>query len=860
MKRRRLGALCMGFGVFFWGGDLMAQVRADTEGWFPFDMPGLEAASGTAVDFSGLNAEPAGARGGVGIRDGHLADGADQPLRLLGTNLTGDSCFPDPADAPRLARRLRQYGFNVVRLHFMDFNRPGSIWADAGAGTLDPEALSRLDRLIAECAANGIYVNLNLHVAREYPGQPEIPGSRTLRMGKTLDRWYPPYVGMLEEYARALLGRVNGMTGRRYAEEPAIACVEINNENTLIRDIREDYRQLPEPFRGAFGKAWTDWLRARHGTTEALRQAWDSGVVPLGEELLGDRDWTVQNAGGAASALRRDGGVWRWEAVQAGTQSWHLQMQCKGLRLAPGRYTLSMRARSETRNRISHSLMLDRPPWGTVALAGQVDLGPEWQQVMCTGETTAAEEAPLRLNLSLFNLTGIVEFRDFALRPGGGEGLLAGEGLESGVSIPGPRAVPRVMEDFYAFLIETEMGVTRRIATVLRQELGCRMPIVDTQVTYGGLGGLLREWRLSDIVDIHGYWEHPSYTRNERGWVTAFRIPNTTQAAAAGGSVLTHLACHRVRGYPFSVSEYNVPAPNDHGAELFPLLAVMAARQDWDALYSYTYRDFGKDYANTSLRKYFHLIGRANVLVHVPFAVHVFRLRQTAAAEPVLALRVPLDRAAAQLAEGVSLSGLWAAAGMDPAVAWVRRLEVVSRQGGEVSLDGDVPAAGSLAVSADGVISRHPTDPAGAWLSFAGRTARLLVGHVGGRTFEVGDARIEVADRPWSRELPAYACITLTALDNRPPAESRRMLLAASARTENREMAWNGDRTSLEADGWGHGPTLSEAVPLELALPGPPARWMALDAEGRPQGPVRGPSSRLETRVEDRTLWYLIER
>jgi hypothetical protein len=50
-------------------------------GWFPFPMPGLAAPSGTPVDLSGLNAEPAGKHGFLRAVDGHFVDGAGRRVR-----------------------------------------------------------------------------------------------------------------------------------------------------------------------------------------------------------------------------------------------------------------------------------------------------------------------------------------------------------------------------------------------------------------------------------------------------------------------------------------------------------------------------------------------------------------------------------------------------------------------------------------------------------------------------------------------------------------------------------------------------------------------------------------------------------
>lgn len=837
-----------------------AQVDTSTPGWFVFDVPGLEMPEGSPVDLGYLNAEPAGARGFLRVEDGHFVDGSGRRVRLIGTNITGDSCFPEPEQAERLARRLRQWGFNCLRLHFMDFNRAGSIWEDHETGTLSEEQLQRLDHLAAACARHGIYVNLNLHVAREYPGQPRIPGSRLLRMGKTLDRWHEPYVAMLEDFSRALLDRTNTVTGGRWADDPAVGSIEINNENTLIADIRAEYRRLPDPWRSEFTAKWTAWLKEKYGTDAALRQAWNRDVQPLGEELLAGREWVVENGGGAASELVRDGEVWRWTATRTGNAAWNLQMQVKNLRLPPGRYTLQFRARSRTGNAVSHSLMLDRDPWGSVGLRASLNLTPEWQDFTITSPVVEPSvDGPLRLNFSLGNRLGEVEFAGFSLRPGGGKGLPPGQSLAAGLDIPDDDVVSDVLDDWYAFLIDTEMAVSRRLVCFLKEELRCRAPISDTQVTYGGAGGVLREAELSDYIDIHGYWEHPSYTRNEQGWAVAFRFPNTAQVASASAGTLGYMACHRVANFPFSVSEYNIPAPNDHGADLFPMLAAMAALQDWDALYSYTYRDFGKDYENTFIKRYFHLIGRTGLLVHIPAAVHLFRLEALAPAGEVTTVELPRDRIAHLAHSHYRLSGLWNSLGADTGSAWFRRWELELTPVGEPAVRN--PLAVSDGIREGGPVRWHPNDPAGPWFSLDTPSVRLLTGHLGGRTLAVGDANFAVAARPWPKDFPAYACITLTSLDRLPIAESRRLLLAASARTENSNMGWNETRTSLEGENaWGQSPTLSEAVPLDLTLPGAAFTARALDALGQPGQPVRVVGNRLELRAEDATLWVLIER
>ncbi|MCX7044206.1 MAG: cellulase family glycosylhydrolase [Candidatus Sumerlaeota bacterium] len=847
----------------------LAQVSLDTPGWFVFDMPGLDAPEGGAADMTALSAEKAGQSGGLRVEGGHFVDGAGKRLRLFGVNLTGDSCFPDAEKAPRLAKRLAQLGFNVVRMHFMDYVwRGGSIWEDPKTGKLSEDSLRRLDNLIAELAKRGIYTNINLHVARNYPGQPSWPGDRIINMGKTLDRWYPPYVALLEQYARDLMTRKNTVTGKRYAEDPAIAVVEINNENTMIMDLRAEYTKIQGPIQEEFQREWTAWLKKKYGSTEALAVAWNKDAQPLGAELLKPGQWRVQNSGGAESTLKQEGARLVWDVAKLGTEGWHLQMQYKGLTLASGRHTWSMRVRSRSPKplRLSLSLMLDVAPWDTRGLRDTITVGSEWQTISITGDVEPSP-APgqLRLNIGYAgDAAATFEFEDVSLRAGGGAGLPKDQTLEAGVGIPGRDSVRAVMDDFWRFLIETEMATTKRIVAFLKKEIGCKAPIADTQISYGGAAGVLRETMLCDYTDIHGYWQHPSYTYNEKGQTIAFRIPNSTQVAEASGGTLSHIAFYRVKDRPLSVSEYNTPSPNDHGAELFPLLTGVAALQDWDALYGYTYRDFGQDYENTALKKYFHLIGRPNILVHAPASALLFRQARLVTASDAkegVELHIGKSDVPRLVSERKDMTSVARDLGIDTGAAWLRKVKLSLDEGAAPpSFTGDGKLPQGLRASASGAMQWHPDDPAGAWYSLNCPSVRLLVGRVGGRSFEVGDVTFAIEPRPWPKPGAAYACVSLAALDGQPIAKSARLLLAASARSENCGMPWNADRTSIPVDNWGKPPTLCEAVPLSLRLPAPPTRAVALDANGREGKALQVQNGCVLLRAEDKTLWALITR
>src|SRR6185437_2268129 len=102
-------------------GALATAAAAQPSTLFPFVIPWDDATPGTATDVSFLNVKPAGAHGGIVVKDGHFAEAnTGRRVRFLGVNLAAHSAFPSHEDAEKVAARLAKYGVNIVRLHHMD--------------------------------------------------------------------------------------------------------------------------------------------------------------------------------------------------------------------------------------------------------------------------------------------------------------------------------------------------------------------------------------------------------------------------------------------------------------------------------------------------------------------------------------------------------------------------------------------------------------------------------------------------------------------------------------------------------------------------------------------------------------------
>ncbi len=204
---------------------------------------------------------PAGKHGPIVVKDGHLHAGSKR-IRLLGVNLCFGANFPEHEDAEKVAARMAKFGINAVRFHHMDMQTtPGGIFAADGR-TLDPGQLDKLDYLFAQLKKHGIYADINLHVSRTYPGLPTWDGMPSFHKG--VDNFEPRMIELQRQYAKGLLTHVNPYTKTRYADEPAVALVEINNENALIHEwFNGTLDDMPAPYAEELCRRWNDWLTQR---------------------------------------------------------------------------------------------------------------------------------------------------------------------------------------------------------------------------------------------------------------------------------------------------------------------------------------------------------------------------------------------------------------------------------------------------------------------------------------------------------------------------------------------------------------------------------------------------------------------
>jgi hypothetical protein len=192
------------------------------------------------VDVSFLLDAPAGKHGFVGAQGAHLVTGDGKRIRFWGVNITdwskGSVMIPSKEDAPLWAATLARFGVNCVRFQFLDLPTPRGLIDGKRDDTraLDREAFNSEDFFIAELEKRGIYLNFNLLVGRPFKAGDGVQDYQKIREGaKGISLYDPRIIELQKEYARQLLTHSNPYTKLEYRNDPAVAMVEINNENAL---------------------------------------------------------------------------------------------------------------------------------------------------------------------------------------------------------------------------------------------------------------------------------------------------------------------------------------------------------------------------------------------------------------------------------------------------------------------------------------------------------------------------------------------------------------------------------------------------------------------------------------------------
>lgn len=580
----------------FTAGVLMAQNFTEVQGAFPFNA--FSIAPDSPVSAADLNHPLTEADRITVSPDGHLQANGKQ-IRIFGTNL---SEFPRThKEADTAAKNLAKQGYNCIRFHHTDADWTNCFikTADNGKRVLNTKRLDDFDYFFAKLKENGIYSNINLLTGRTYTSKdgllPEIDKVQDWKNRHSLGFWNDDGRKVQKQWAETLLTHVNPYTKLSYLEDPAVAIVEINNENGLLQAyLGDNLKEYNGEYWQDLEDQWNLWLNNKGYNYKSLAAKYNSSNS-LGAKLISEESkWNLEKHQGAKATLTQENNTHKITVENNGLEGWHIQFNCAHLNMQENKiYTISFSAKASKPCEIDLGLMQAHDPWKNAGLSKKIKLSTSYQDYtyIVSGITT---DSNLRLNFGNMGLSKGVSFyiKDVVLQEGG-KVVQVKEGKKSAgqnktVAMPHYTeyaSMPTELKKLVTgFLWDTEDNYWKTMSDYVRKTLGSKSLLMGTII--GCSTPNIQSY--FDIIDTHAYWYHPSFPNKD--WdMSDYYVSNKTLTKADSDNTLTHCAKLRVYGKPFCCSEYDHPYPNQYIAEMYPMLAAYASFQDWDLLFTFCY-------------------------------------------------------------------------------------------------------------------------------------------------------------------------------------------------------------------------------------------------------------------------------
>ncbi len=782
-------------------------------------------------------AVPLDASSFVGIgADGHFSVNG-VPIRFWGANIVANGAFPEKKYDAVIAGHLRKMGFNLIRVHHLD-----NAWANgtslfdwqSDTRHLNSDRLDKLEYLIGELKKNGIYANINLHVARTFSAKDGVPDADSLantnfgpEMSKGIYYFDPQLRALNKEYARQLLTHVNPYTGLALVADPVMAMVELTNEDALVRmwhdGVLKPYAmggRLTIRHTKMLDSMWTAFLKKKYLTAAAFANAWNAGSVVEGtdnrvrnggfETPPITNDWQLeQNTPTlAAGAMTLDpvlpgSGVFCAKVVVTMTDgvNWHLQFKQTALSIVKdSTYVVKFLARSDAARSIDLTVMKNGAPYTGYGWMSPVAVGPAWKSYSYTFKAPETNTGDVRLSFEVAAQKGTYWFDDIVLAHAGVKGEPAGEDFDLGTVhrvdyTDCAGSTDQRVRDISEFYIGLSRDCLRDMRSFVRDTLGARVPVTGTN-WYKDQAEIATQSEM-DYIDNHAYWDHPSFPTipwSSTDWL----ISNTAMVNGSDWSTFPVLTAGvGMKGKPFTISEYNHPYPNRYQTEGPIFLAAYSAFHGVDGIMYYDYNG-GTDYTLDYIASYFDIHRNTALMSLMPSCAYAYRKGLIAPAKQTLLmdfsaqdiLRMPKDNTPVLFNKKIALEHGLRASGYAAAATTASSFSAVVSSPSitdthEIVWDtqGMLTAGTARFAAATGFFAAMPNQSAGAMTI---RTAT------------------------------DFAAITWLSLTADSLAAARRSLITLSARAQNTNQVWDGTHTIH--NNWGTGPVQMQPIRAELRL------------------------------------------
>lgn len=266
--RSQIIALFSSLWLIWAGNSLVFGQEKTQEEWFDFMPETGNRERNSEIDLRFLNERFAGENGFIRAKNGKFVQGAnDEPIRFWAVNgppleLQGD-------DLKACARKLAQYGVNLVRFHSAIFDTNGEP---------DAKKIQRAHEIVAAMKAEGIYTHFSIYFPLWFTPSSNLEwleGYDGKRHPFAALMFNPKFQDKYREWLKALLVTKNPLTGKALKDEPAVFGIEIQNEDSFFF-WTFDEKNIPDAQLRILEKQFGDWLISKYQLLSAVAKRWSS--------------------------------------------------------------------------------------------------------------------------------------------------------------------------------------------------------------------------------------------------------------------------------------------------------------------------------------------------------------------------------------------------------------------------------------------------------------------------------------------------------------------------------------------------------------------------------------------------------
>jgi len=264
--------------------------------WFP--VTATNDVQPSVIGFEDWLDKPAGKHGGVRMVGDHFEFADKTPVKFWGTNLSYGLSAPEKTQGEYTAARFAKFGVNAVRMH--KFTDAGGMGIGDGndATVMRPDGMDRLDYFCNELAKNGIYYGWShtYHFIVHPANKDRLLGYDEIKSagGDTyaLINYAEDCQDLLIERAVNLLKHENPYTGKTYAEDPALAYVELQNEDDIFFFTTAAVYDKYPTYKKNLMERYARWLEEKYKDQAGLQAAWGDALKP--DETLAAKNIAIQ--------------------------------------------------------------------------------------------------------------------------------------------------------------------------------------------------------------------------------------------------------------------------------------------------------------------------------------------------------------------------------------------------------------------------------------------------------------------------------------------------------------------------------------------------------------------------------------